>query len=400
MTRTFAALAALAAAGPAAASDSFTWGERNTAFEPAFPAQFRAELAPSDVSLSTQVLAGGLVHPWGIAVLPDGYLVTERSGQMRHLSPDGALSAPIGGVPAVVAQEQGGLLDVAVGPDFARDRTVFFTYAKPTGDGLSAAAAARAVLSEDNAQLTQVTDIFVQEPPAPEPMHYGARIVLLGDGTAAITTGERFTDANRELAQDLGSTYGKVVRVNLDGSTPQDNPFVGRDGALDTIWSYGHRNIQGAVVAEDGTLWTIEHGPQGGDELNRPEPGLNYGWPVISYGARYDFNGGGAVGSGQAQAEGMEQPVYFWDPVIAPGGMQIHRGEAFSEWNGDMLIGSLYPGGVVRLSLEEGRVVEEERLLRDIGRVRDVEVLDDGTFLILTDFENGSVIHVRPEGSS
>jgi glucose/arabinose dehydrogenase len=399
-------LAATAAAlcfGPVAASDSFTWGERNTEFEPAFPEQFRAQLAPSDVELETETLAGGLVHPWGIATLPDGagHLVTERAGRMRHLSADGTLSDPISGVPEVVAEEQGGLLDVAVGPDFASDRTIFFTYAKPTGDGMSATAAARAVLSEDMTALSEVEDIFVQEPSAPEPMHYGSRIVLPGDGTAMVTTGERFTLENREKAQDLGATWGKVIRVNLDGSIPEDNPFVGREDAAGSIWSYGHRNVQAANVDADGTLWVVEMGPQGGDELNRPEAGLNYGWPVISYGERYDFTGGGAIGSGEARMEGMEQPVYFWDPVIAPSGLAFHSGETFSDWNGDMLIGSLYPGGVVRLSLDdEGRVAEEERLLRDVGRVRDVEVQEDGSFLILTDFENGSVIRVTPAESS
>ena len=375
-------------------------GARNTDFPPAFPQQFRAPLAQSEVELSTETVAGGLNHPWGIAVLPGdaGYLVTERSGQLRHLTPDGALSAPIGGVPAVVARDQGGLLDVAIGPDFASDRRVYLTYAKPMGDGLSATAAARGVLSEDLTQLSEVEDIFVQDPADDTHKHFGSRILFPGDGTAIITTGEHSSMETRVYAQDLDKTYGKVIRVNLDGSVPPDNPFVGQDGAVETIWSYGHRNIQGAAHDADGTLWTIEHGPQGGDELNRPEPGLNYGWPVISYGQQYS---GQPIGSGEAAREGMEQPVYFWDPVIAPGGMAFHEGAAFSEWNGDLLIGSLYPGGVVRLSLDaEGRVAEEERLLRDQGRIRDVEVLEDGTFLILTDFDNGSVIRVSPKGSS
>ena len=390
------ALPLLLLATPACAQ-SFTWGERNTDLAPAFAQQFRAPLATTDVEIAQDVLAGGLVHPWGIAVLPGGagYLVTERSGDLRHLSVDGTLSDPIAGVPEVLAERQGGLLDVAVGPTFADDRAVFLTYAKPMGDGRSATAAARATLSDDRTALSDVVDIFVQDPPSPTPMHYGSRIVFLPDGTAALTTGEHSSRRERVFAQDLDKTYGKVARVALDGTAPSDNPFVGQAGAVDTIWSYGHRNIQGAAVAPDGTLWTIEHGPAGGDELNRPEAGLNYGWPVISYGENYD---GSEVGSGEAAREGMEQPVYFWDPVIAPGGMMFHQGAAFGDWNGDLLIGSLYPGGVVRLSLDaEGRVVEEERLLRDVGRVRDVEVLEDGTFLILTDFENGSVIHVRPK---
>ena len=389
---------ALILAGPAFAQ-GFEYGERNTSFEPAFPEQFRAPLADSGVDLQMETLAGGLVHPWGIAVLPDdaGYLVTERSGNLRHIGADGSLGQPILGVPEVVAQRQGGLLDVAVGPTFAEDRVIYMTYAKPMPGGMNATAAARAVLSEDLTELSEVEDIFVQDPPSSVPMHFGSRIVFLPDGTAAVTTGEHSSDATRDLAQDVGTTYGKVVRVNLDGSTPEDNPDLGEE-AIDTIWSYGHRNIQGAAVSPDGTLYTIEHGPAGGDEINMPEAGLNYGWPVVSYGERYD---GGEIGSGQASMEGMEEPLYFWDPVIAPGGMMFHAGDSFADWNGDLLIGSLYPGGVVRISLgEDGLVQEEERLLRDVGRVRDVEVLEDGSFIILTDFENGSVIHVTPgEGS-
>ena len=383
----------------AALAQGFDWGERNTDLPPAFPEQFRAELVTSDVELSQETLAGELVHPWGIAVLPDnaGYLVTERPGRLRLVAPDGTVSEPITGTPEVHAVDQGGLLDVAIGPDFASDRMIYMTYAKPAGEaGQSVTAAARAVLSEDMTELTGLEDIFVQSPPADTPKHYGSRILFPGDGTAIITTGEHSSDATRDLAQDPMVTYGKVIRVNLDGSIPEDNPFAdGADGAPE-VWSYGHRNIQGAAHDADGTLWTIEHGPAGGDELNRPEAGLNYGWPVISHGERYD---GGPIGSGEAQQEGMEQPVYFWDPVIAPGGMMFHAGETFADWNGDALIGSLYPGGVVRLSLDdEGLVTEEERLMRDAGRVRDVEVLDDGSFLILTDFENGSLIHVTPGG--
>ena len=381
-----------------AAAQDFDYGQRNTDFPPAFPEQFRAPLAQSEVELETETLAGGLVHPWGIAVLPDeaGYLVTERAGQLRHVTADGAVSAPIAGLPEVFAREQGGLLDVAVSADFASDRMVYMTYAKPTGsEGQSATAAARGVLSDDLSELTEVEDIFVQDPPSDAPMHYGSRILLPGDGTAIVTTGEHFTEETRVFAQDLDKTYGKVIRVNVDGSTPDDNPFVGDEAAVDTIWSYGHRNVQGAALQDDGTLWTIEHGPKGGDELNRPEAGLNYGWPVISYGKNYDDT---PVGSGESKQEGMEQPVYFWDPVIAPGGMMFHAGETFSDWNGDLLIGSLNPGGVVRLSLrEDGLVTEEERLLRDQGRVRDVEVLEDGSFLFITDFDNGSLMHVTPK---
>lgn len=378
----------------AACAETFEYGERNTAFPPAFPEQTRAPLTPSDVTLNTRVLADGLERPWGIATLPDdaGWLVTERAGRLRHLSADGTLSDPIAGVPDVLPRGQGGLLDVALAPDFAETGTILLTYAKPVPGG-SATAAARAILSNDKSALSEVTDIFVQEPPSETPAHYGSRILQLPDGTWAITSGEHSSERERLFAQDLDKTYGKVIRVNLDGSVPADNPFVGQAGAVDTIWSYGHRNIQGAAVDAGGTLWTIEHGPKGGDELNAPQAGLNYGWPVISYGERYR---GGAIGTGEAMRDGMEQPIYFWDPVIAPGGMAFHAGETFGDWNGDALIASLRPGGVVRLSLENGRVVEEERMLMELGRVRDVEILDDGSFIVLTDRNDGQVIHVTP----
>ena len=394
-----ALLAASTLAGAACAQPSqpsFTYGQRNTDFMPAFENQTRAPLQESGYEIETAVVAGGLEHPWGIAVLPGGgYLVTERAGRLRHVAADGTLSEPLGGVPDVLAREQGGLLDVALGPDFESDRAVYLTYSKFMGDGVSATAAARGTLSEDMSALEGLEDVFVQDPPSSNPMHYGSRIVFDGEGHAYVTTGEHFSERERVFAQDLDKTYGKVVRIALDGSTPEDNPFAGREGAVGSIWSLGHRNVQAAVVAPDGTLWTVEHGPRGGDELNRPEPGLNYGWPVISYGKNYD---GSPVGSGEAVAKGMEQPVYFWDPVIAPGGMDVHAGLAFSEWNGDLLIGSLYPGGVVRVELgEDGRVTAEERLLRDAGRVRTVKVLEDGSFVLLTDTEDGEIVHVTPK---
>ena len=382
-------------AAPACAQ-TFAWGDRNTDLQPAFAEQFRAQLVTSDTGATSELIAGGLQHPWGIAVLPEGgFLVTERPGRLRHITADGTLSSPITGIPEVLNRGQGGLLDVAVGPTFAEDRVIYLTYAKPLPGGMSATAAARMVLSDDRASVSEVRDIFVQDPPSPTPVHYGSRIVFLPDGTAAITTGEHSRRAERVFAQDLDKTYGKVIRINLDGSVPPDNPFVGQADAVDTIWSYGHRNIQGAAVDGDGTLWTVEHGPAGGDELNRPEAGLNYGWPVISYGENYN---GSDVGEGIAARDGMEQPVYFWDPVIAPGGMDFHAGDAFGAWNGDILIGSLYPGGVVRLSLDgRGMVETEERLFRDAGRVRDVEVLADGTFVYVTDFDSGGLYHAKPD---
>lgn len=389
-----ASLAALPAyaQNDAGAGDYVVQGERNTDFEPAFDAQFRAPAVASEFELKTEALAGPLVHPWGIAALPSGgYVVTERPGRLRHVAEDGTISDPIEGVPEVLAEKQGGLLDIAIGPNFTEDRTVYMTYAKPLGDGLSATAAARAVLSDDMTALSDVQEIWVQEPGSTAPMHYGSRIDFDGNGHAFVTTGEHFTEKYRDYAQDRDKTYGKVIRIGLDGSVPDDNPFVGQDGAIGSIWSLGHRNIQSAAIDPEGRIWTIEHGPEGGDELNRPEAGLNYGWPVVSYGRNYD---GSPVGSGDASAEGFEQPVYFWDPVIAPSGMAFYDGEMFPEWDGDILAGSLYPGGLVRLTMEDDRVTGEERLLRDLGRVRDVEVLADGSFLLITDEENGEIVHV------
>jgi glucose/arabinose dehydrogenase len=266
---------------------------------------------------------------------------------------------------------------------------VFWTYAKAVGGG-TVTAAARGTLTTDG-RLENVTDIFVQAPPSRTPKHYGSRIIPMSDGTVWITTGEHASGADRDKAQDLETTYGKVIRILADGTVPSDNPFVGRDG-IDSIWSYGHRNMQGAAIDGTGRLWTIEHGPRGGDELNHPEAGMNYGWPVISYGINYD---GSAVGSGLAVQAGMEPPVYYWDPVIAPGGMAFYNGP-YRDWAGDLLIGSLNPGALVRLQMKGGVVVGEERLVTDQGRIRDVEVMADGSVLLLVDSPDGVVLRVTP----
>ncbi len=383
-------------AGLAQTETPVAQGPKNVpAFEPAFPEQARAPEARSGVTLARETVADGLVHPWGLALTPAGdMLVTERPGRLRLIRADGQVSDPIDGLPEVYASGQGGLLDVAVSPDFANDRTVFWTYAKPMGDGTSATAAARGTLSDDLTTLTDVRDIFVQEPASPTHNHYGSRIVPDGKGHLFITTGEHFTVRERQFAQDLDKTYGKVIRVNLDGSTPDDNPFAGEPDAIGTIWSYGHRNLQAAALDADGQLWTIEHGPKGGDELNRIEPGANYGWPVISYGENYD---GSAVGDGITARDGMEQPVYYWDPVIAPSGMVFYDGPMFPDWQGDILAGSLTPGALVRLELTDGKVTGEERLLTDAGRIRDVALAPDGAILVLTDAAPGALLRLTPQ---
>lgn len=390
--RIVVATAAVALALPAAAQN-FERGARNTDKQPAYDWQFRAPLQDSDIALQTETIVDGLVHPWGIAVMRDGgFLVTERPGRLRHVTADGTLSAPVVGVPEVVAQRQGGLLDVALGPDFAETRRVYLTYAKPVGAGLSATAAGYGRLSPDMTALEGFTDIFVQEPGSNVPMHFGSRIVFDGSGHAVVTTGEHFTRTYRAYAQDLDKTFGKVIRVTPDGAVPQDNPYVGQTDAIDTIWSHGHRNIQGAMM-RDGELWTVEHGPAGGDELNRPAPGANYGWPVVSYGENYN---GTPVGSGDAHAEGMAEPVYFWDPVIAPGDMTTYDGDSFPDWQGDVFIASLVPGGVVRLEMQGARVATEERLVMQLGRVRDVTTGPDGALLAITDKPDGALLRIRP----
>ncbi|MEJ8562371.1 PQQ-dependent sugar dehydrogenase [Yoonia sp. GPGPB17] len=371
---------------PVVANAQVAQGRANADFAPAFAEQTRAP-AMADTPITVEVFAEGLDGPWGIAPLGAGqFLVTEKPGALRVINADGSVSGPLSGLPDVAAQGQGGLLDVAVSPGFAQDRIVFWTYAKSVRGGL-VTAAARGVLATDGS-LSEVRDIFVQDSPARNGRHFGSRIIPMPDGTVWITTGDRGAGDGGTLVQNINSTHGKVIRVNADGSVPANNPFVGREGD-DQIWSLGHRNMQGAAIGPGG-LWTIEHGPRGGDELNQPKAGLNYGWPVVSYGINYR---GSDVGEGQARAAGFEEPVYYWDPVIAPGGMMFYDGP-YADWQGDLLIASLNPGGLVRLKIQDGRVVGEERMLTDVGRIRDVEVLDDGAVLVLLDA--GEILRVTP----
>jgi glucose/arabinose dehydrogenase len=293
----------------------------------------------------------------------------------------------------VDARNQGGLLDVTVGPGFAADRLIYWSYAEPRGDGANGTSVARGRLSEDAARVENVEVIFRQTPPWRSTGHFGSRLVFDRQGRLFVTLGDRQRDEPRELAQDLGGLLGKVVRINADGSVPTDNPFVGRQGARPEIWSYGHRNIQGADLHPDtGALWTIEHGPQGGDEINIPQPGLNYGWPVISYGEEYD---GRPVNAGIAVREGMEQPIYYWDPVIAPGDMDFYRGALFP-WRGDLVVAGLGAEVLVRLEVDGERVVGEERFALRIGRIRDVEEGEDGALWIVTDEDDGGLYRLTP----
>jgi aldose sugar dehydrogenase len=345
--------------------------------------------APAKLAIKVTDVVRGLEHPWGLAVLPDGrMLVTERPGRLRIASPDGTMSEPLTGLPPVYARGQGGLLDVALSPGFAQDRLVYLSFSEP-GEGGAGTAVARGRLGERGLEGTQV--IWRQQPKVQGPNHWGSRLAFRPDGTLFVTLGDRFS--YRERAQDLSVTLGKVVRINADGSIPSDNPFVGRADARPEIWSYGHRNVQAATVDARGQLWTIEHGARGGDELNNPQPGKNYGWPVITYGVDYS---GARIGIGTAKA-GMEQPVYYWDPVIAPSGATFYTGSAFPDWRGDLLIGSLSPGMLVRLRLQDGRVVQEERYLGDLReRIRDVVPSPDGALYLLTDSSRGRILRVDP----
>ena len=349
---------------------------------------------PKPVKLAAKVIdvAVGLEHPWGVELLPDGrFLVTERPGRLRVVNRDGRLSAPLTGVPEVYARGQGGLLDVALSPGFAQDRLVYLSFAE-RGSGGAGTAVARGRLGERGLEDTQV--IWRQQPKVDGSYnHWGSRLVFRPDGTLFVTLGDRFVHSER--AQDLSTTIGKIVRINPDGSVPRDNPFVGRAGALPEIWSYGHRNVQAAVLDARGELWTVEHGARGGDELNNPQPGKNYGWPVITYGVDYS---GARIGFGTSHP-GMEQPVYYWDPVIAPSGATFYSGTAFPDWRGDLLVGSLRPGALVRLRIANGRVTVEERYLDELGeRIRDVREGPDGAIYLLTDSSRGRLIRVEPAG--
>jgi glucose/arabinose dehydrogenase len=349
---------------------------------------------PKPVKLAAKVtdVAVGLEHPWGVELLPDGrFLVTERPGRLRVVNRDGRLSAPLTGVPEVYARGQGGLLDVALSPGFAQDRLVYLSFAE-RGSGGAGTAVARGRLGERGLEDTQV--IWRQQPKVDGSYsHWGSRLVFRPDGTLFVTLGDRFVHSER--AQDLSTTIGKIVRINPDGSVPRDSPFVGRAGALPEIWSYGHRNVQAAALDARGELWTVEHGARGGDELNNPQPGKNYGWPVITYGVDYS---GARIGIGTAQA-GMEQPVYYWDPVIAPSGATFYSGSLFPDWRGDLLVGSLRPGVLVRLRIVNGRVTVEERYLDELGeRIRDVREGPDGAIYLLTDSSRGRLIRVEPAG--
>ena len=340
------------------------------------------------------MVASGLENPWAVAFLPEGrFLVTEKPGRMRVLSVAGQRGDPLPGLPPIAAGGQGGLLDVITDSQFARNRTVYFCYSEPAASGgANGTALARAVLAADRRRLENVQVLFSQKPQVASRNHFGCRIVEAPDGTLFLTLGDRYS--RRDDAQKLDSHIGKVVRVGKDGSVPADNPFVNRAGALPEIWSYGHRNGQGATLGPDGRLWMHEHGPQGGDEINVPEAGRNYGWPVITYGENY---GGGRIGEGTAKA-GMEQPLKYWVPSIAPSGMAFLGSDRYgSAWKGNLFVGSLKFGYLARLEMKDGQVVAEHKLLEEgRSRIRDVRQGPDGLLYVLTDAQNGQLIRLKP----
>jgi len=359
---------------------------------PAFPGQTRAPAVTANVKFDVKTVTSGLEHPWSLAFLPDGrMLVTERPGRLRVISPEGTKSAPIRGLPKVDSRNQGGLLDVVLDPSYATNQLIYFSYSEPR-EGGNGTAVARARFLGDRVEDVDV--IWRMKPTLDSTMHFGSRLVFARDGTLFITTGERSILEGRKQAQWLSSDFGKIVRINSDGTIPKDNPFVGKKDALPEIYSYGHRNIQAAALhPETGQLWEVEHGARGGDEINVIEKGKNYGWPIITYGIEYS---GKKIGKGITQAPGMEQPIYYWDPVIAPSGMAFYTADLFPAWKGSLFVGGLAPKYVARLTLEGNRVTGEERLLQGKARFRDVRVGPDGALYLLTDEDNGELLKLVP----
>ena len=343
-----------------------------------------------------ETISTGLENPWGVTFLPGGrFVVTERAGRLRLIAADGKVGAPIAGLPAIAAGGQGGLLDVLADSGFDKNRTLYFCFSEPAAGGGSgnSTALASTQLSADGTRLENLKIIFSQQPKVASRNHFGCRIVEARDGTLFLTLGDRFS--RKEDAQKLDNHIGKVVRIAKDGSAPRDNPFVSRAGALPEIWSYGHRNGQGAALAPDGRFWMTEHGPQGGDEINIPQAGRNYGWPVITYGENY---GGGKIGEGITERSGMEQPLHYWVPSIATSGMAFLASDRYgAAWKGNLFVGSLKFGYLDRIELKDGKVVAEHKLLADDrARIRDVKQGPDGLLYVLTDESDGKLLRLRP----
>lgn len=353
--------------------------------------QDTASYKTQKTSIKVQEMASGLEYPWGMAMLPDGsILITERGGSIKWIDFKSGKTLTVKGVPKVSAKGQGGLLDVTIDPDFERNNTIYFTYSDPSSRGRSGTAIASARFNKGaSPSLEAVTRLFTMENPTAAGRHFGSRVVIAADGTLFITTGDR---GDRPRAQDPFDTAGKILRINKDGSIPKDNPFADGKKALPQIWSIGHRNPQGATLnATTGELWTLSHGARGGDEINIPQAGKNYGWPDISYGVHYS---GKKIGLGTSAA-GYEQPVYYWDPSIAPSGLDFYKGELIPEWKGNLFAGALKDQLLSRLEIKDGKVVHEEQILEgEYGRIRDVRSFPDGALWLLTDDSEGLLLRI------
>jgi aldose sugar dehydrogenase len=360
---------------------------------PAFEGQTRAPAPATFSKVNVQQITNQLSAPWAVEALRDGrFVVTEKSGTLRVVNKAGEVLGELNGVPAVDTQGQGGLLDVAI-DERTDPMTLCITFSKRRdGDKTSTAASCTTATGDDNLTLEPFVEVFQQEPSWLSPAHYGSRFVFAPNDLVYITTGERSSPDSRVLAQNTETTIGKVVRLKRDGSAPSDNPFADEGEEAPKVWSYGHRNLQSAALDAQKRLWTVEHGPAGGDELNRPEAGKNYGWPVITYGEDY---GGGPIGDGITSMDGMEQPIYYWDPVIAPSGMVVYTGKLFEAWRGDMLIGGLGAQALVHLEMKDDRVVSEERI--PLGaRVRDVTMGPDHAIYVVTNEDQSRLLRITP----
>ena len=369
--------------------------------QPAFAGQTRAPESKKNVAFDVVTVAEGLAKPWGLAFLPSGrMLVTEKPGRLRIVSADGTLSPPVAGLPEVNAKSQGGLLDVSLHPKFASNNLIYWSFSEPHEGGLTNTAVARGTFVDGpEPRVDNVQVIYHQAPSLASVQHYGGRLVWRRDGTLFVTQGERSITAGRMQAQQMDGLLGKIVRLNDDGTIPKDNPFVKTAGARPEIWSIGHRNVEAATLNPDtGELWEVEHGTRGGDEINISRKGKDYGWPTIAYGIEYQ---GGPITGGLTAKEGMEQPRYYWDPVIAPSGMVFYTGSLFPAWKGSLFIGGLGSQNLVRLDVSGEKITGEERLLTDLQpmreRIRDVRQGPDGALYLLTDNDKGRILKLVPK---
>ena len=395
-------LAVAGAANIAAAQGVDPRPPNNPEQKPALPGQTDAPETKSNVAFDVVTVAEGLQNPWSLAFLPGGkMLVTERPGRLRVVSADGTLSAAVAGMPAVFSRGQGGLLDVVLDPAFAKTNLIYWSFSEPQADGTNNTAVARGKFVDEATapRVDAVQVIYHQRPSLNSPLHFGSRLVFGRDGTLFITQGERSIIPGRMQAQKMDSGLGKIVRINADGSIPKDNPFVGKEGVLPEIWSFGHRNVQAATLhPTTGELWESEYGARGGDEINIARKAKDYGWPTIAYGIEYR---GGPITGGMTQQAGMEQPLYYWDPIIGPSGMIFYTGTLFPAWKGNLFIGGHGTSDLVRLVIEGEKVVGEERLLKDLQpkpeRIRDVRQGPDGAIYMVTDSATGRIIKLVPK---